>query len=38
MILGAAALGGLGWLLGTAAMVCIVVGVFLLVDKGLGGR
>ncbi len=38
MILAAAALGGLGWFLGTAAMVCIVVGVSLLVDKGLGGR
>ena len=37
MILAAAALGGLGWLLGTAAMVCIVVGVFLLVDNLFGG-
>lgn len=38
MILAAAALGGLGWLLGVMACVCVVVGVFLLVDKGLGGR
>lgn len=38
MILSAAVLGGLGWLLGVMACVCVVVGVFLLVDKRLGGR
>jgi hypothetical protein len=37
MILAAAAMGGMGWILGTAACICVVVGVFLLVDNLFGG-
>lgn len=38
MIAASAAIGALGWLAGVLACVCVVVGVFLLVDKNFGGK